>query len=520
MIDLLTRARVFYGSLEPARQTQLWLGLVALVAVAVGGWFWMTHEPYATLVQGTPDEIGEAASALREADIPMRTDGNSLSVPESRRGEAAGVLGSHLLGGVARPIKELPMGASPQVIREYFRRQKESDLASSVAAMAGVARARVHLEHGEEGVLAAQDEGARASVLVELVPGAAFGRSQAAAIQRLVAGGVQDLDPADVIVTDKTGQLFAGGPASEMDQLAEIRRGYERDVEKKARTHLLAAVGPHFVVSAQAEIERRSMEMQVRDLDPNRGATIQERVEELTREKATPPAEGAPGVDAETPERAEPARPGGGNDNEERTKLDTTMDYKRTLTTEVVPPGSLTRLAISVSVDEAILSELWGAPPGEPGFDDRLADLERNLEDAVGFDAERGDTLTVVARPFAPVDTVEAPTMTMEGVSATVAPYVPYAIALVALLLAFFFVVRPLMARVTSAPLPRAVALGPDGQPVALPDGGEGGDDLAERLHRLVENFQPVDSEDLNELVAQRPEASAKVLADWARDEN
>ena len=87
--------------------------------------------------------------------------------------------------------------------------------------------------------------------------------------------------------------------------------------------------------------------------------------------------------------------------------------------------------------------------------------------------------------------------------------FAPYAIALLALFLTFWFVVRPLMQR--ALPTPQEVALrAARGKP-----GDETSSDLATRLKRLVDNYQPVDAADLNRLVNEQSHASAAVLRRW-----
>jgi hypothetical protein len=45
--------------------------------------------------------------------------------------------------------------------------------------------------------------------------------------------------------------------------------------------------------------------------------------------------------------------------------------------------------------------------------------------------------------------------------------------------------------------------------------GDETSSDLATRLKRLVDNYQPVDANDLNRLVNEQSQASAAVLRRW-----
>jgi flagellar biosynthesis/type III secretory pathway M-ring protein FliF/YscJ len=92
-------------------------------------------------------------------------------------------------------------------------------------------------------------------------------------------------------------------------------------------------------------------------------------------------------------------------------------------------------------------------------------------------------------------------------------------IALVSLLMFFGFVVMPIVRSVTSG---SAGSASQGGLLAATSDrmGGDGikddeGMSLAERLRLLVDNFEPVEAQDLNRLVELQEDASAQVLRRW-----
>ena len=92
-------------------------------------------------------------------------------------------------------------------------------------------------------------------------------------------------------------------------------------------------------------------------------------------------------------------------------------------------------------------------------------------------------------------------------------------IALISLLLFFGFVVMPIMRAVTGG---GAAAATQGGLLAAASDrmGVDGimddeGMSLAERLRLLVDNFEPVEAQDLNRLVELQEDASAQVLRRW-----
>ena len=96
----------------------------------------------------------------------------------------------------------------------------------------------------------------------------------------------------------------------------------------------------------------------------------------------------------------------------------------------------------------------------------------------------------------------------------------PHAVAALALLLLFFFVVRHLMGKVANP----ALALPLDEHGLAEDDAemrspaNDPDADLASRLRLLVDNYQPVDASDLNRLVNRESAAAAQVVRQWKRN--
>ena len=95
-------------------------------------------------------------------------------------------------------------------------------------------------------------------------------------------------------------------------------------------------------------------------------------------------------------------------------------------------------------------------------------------------------------------------------------------------LISFFaFVIVPAMRAVTAASGAAGAAGGP-GDVIARAAGrfGRGGEmgeseegiNLAERLRMLVDNFEPVEAQDLNRLVELQMDASAQVLRRWVHN--
>lgn len=531
MTDFFTKARLFYGNLEPARQTQLWLAVAGVVIAVIGVSWWMTTEPYAVVMAGTQAELSEAAALLREEGIPVETDGTSVSVPEARRGEAMGVIAPLYQGPSLKDTEGMGMGTSPKMGAWGRDRQLQGELARSIADLPGIHAAMVTITRGDPPLFVGEDPTpSRASVYLKVSPNQPPNATTARSISNMVANAVKGLEPSYVAVVDSLGMTHLdgqGGGSGDARMAGEImvmREKYAAEARANIMQQLRGVAGMDnaFLVSVAAEVEHQSRSVRKKDYDGDRAFKTSSKLDEKAKEKSQPNQEGIPGVDGELPERAE-ANGGGAMNKEDSTRIEEQFKAPETFETVIVPAGALKSLSVAVTVNQAALSEVWGLEPGTPEFAAELAKVEGLVKNAMGFNETRGDSMTLQALPFADIPVEEAPMVNVGGVLGMVAPFVPYAIALVALLLAFVFVVRPLVAQVSKAPLPKRVpqedlVVGPDGKPRRLAPGEElDEDDLAERLHRLVENFQPVDSADLNRLVEQQSDASAKVVRDWMK---
>lgn len=531
MIDFATKARTFYENLEPARQTQLWLAAVGLLIATIGVSWWMTTVPQTQLPFGSEVEMREAAALLRENGIPATFDGTNLAVPTAQAAAAQGVISAMNKRPSMSDVTDIPVGAPPSAVAYGKLRQLEGDLAQQIAEIPGIHAAFVKLTPGIRTLFRdEQDTPGKASVFLDVAPTYPPSAEAVRGISSMVANARHDLDPSYVAIVDSLGVVHQDGTGQSASEstmsrdLLALKKGYEAEAEAKVARHLRSLVGMDnsFMVAATAMVEHESRVIRSTDYDADKIIPIKKSLNEEAREKSEPAAEGTPGVDSKLPERnAEAAGPaGGGKNKEDKTRIQEENIAPETQEQIIIPAGALKQLSVSVSIDETKLAEAWGITPDDAAWAEKTTALQAHLREAAGLSASREDSMSLIAMPFAAIPVAEPPSVTVNGALATVAPFVPYAIATVALLLAFIFVIRPLMAQVAKAPLPRpALAqeaiLGPDGKPIRKSEEDE--DELFERVHQMVENFQPIDKDDVNRLVQQQTDATAKVVRDWMK---
>jgi len=523
----LTQLRTFWDGLEPDRRRNLVLAAAVALAAIVAVGAWSAQTPHSPLLENRAyDDLLDAAAALDEAQIGYALDDGTLTVPTAQLGKARKALAaSESLPGLA-DVGELQLGLTPAAQAWAFLRAREGDLARMINGIDGVSASRVNVVPHKEALFLEEARDATASVFLKLRPGAALQPAQVRAIANLVANAVDGLESQGVTIVDDRGNLLAEGRPglsaadTQQEQLLAYRTKLEQRYDQAVTKALLPVLGwdGGFSVTSSVDLDDTSTETVAKRVDANGQALLSEQLDESQSTRSEPG--GVPGVDANLPERPAEGAGGGANNQEQRSSA--TANYTYPTIDEVVhkPAGSLDRVSVAVQVDAARVAELAAA--GETSPEQLEQRINQAVKAAVGFDAQRGDLVSVHVLPFAE-RSWEEETVAASAVPSEVLAALPYAVTALALVLVFAFVVRPLMGAVTAPP---AAAAG-EGEDDEEGQGEDGDDNVVEleaqrplsnRLEDLLEGPQPIESNTLSELVAEQPAAAAKVLRMWSRD--
>lgn len=336
----------------------------------------------------------------------LSPDGTAVLAPQDKLAELRmGLAGDRLGGKIGYEVLdgEQPFGTSASRARMNENRAIEGELVRSIESLDLVSKARVHIVMPERPLFATEARRATASVTVKTT--GRLGNEQVQAIRTLVAGAVPDLSPDSVAVVDQTGALLAragesgaAGASGADERQAEIESRLRQQVESLLEP--IVGVGK-VRAEVAALVDRDQTREEASLVDPDRQA-IARQVTVESGEKNDD--QGAPAVatsvSAQLPDAAaQPSTPGErrqGQQNE--TSEDTTYDNSRTTTVKVKNPGEIRRLTVAVMIDPGTTGL---APP-------QIARLQRLVENSVGFDSERGDSVVVEAMKFSAADLAAA----------------------------------------------------------------------------------------------------------------
>lgn len=466
-------------SIPGLRQGGLLLGVAAAVAIGIAVALWLQSPSYRVLFPYVdPAEVGAIATVLDAAGIEHRIEpaSGALSVDAAKVAEAQMLLAGQGLPqsrGVSLESLYDGNGYSTSQFMEgkFYTHALENKLAENISSLAVVKAAKVSLGIPKQSVFVRDRSEPTASVIVHLFPGRTLERIQVKAIVHLVAASVPGLNAANVTLLDENGMLLSDAESPDGLALATSQFEYKSRIEGALVENIDTLLAPILGAGRSrtrvvADIDFTELEETSERFDPQ-GQVLRS---EQTRQESTTGTLGAVGIPgalsnqppvapAEPADAAAPASTTGSSLN------DSTLNYEvdRTISRRRPSMGSLLRLSVAVVVDN--LPAVDGAE-SQPLTEDKLEEVRTLVREAVGFDVERGDTLSVMNLPFqtAPEpEPAEEPPLWEQPWVYDIGKLVLAAIAGLVLLL---WVVRPLLqgllsthkAQVAAATAPLAVA--------------------------------------------------------------
>ncbi|MEO1091036.1 MAG: flagellar basal-body MS-ring/collar protein FliF [Pseudomonadota bacterium] len=412
-----------------------------------------------------PTDAKLVTDRLDGLGVPFRLtpDGSAVMVPEGdvlRLRMAFAEDGLPASGAVGYEIFDdrSMLGTTQFEANVSLLRALEGELARTIASMNAIRSARVHLVQPKRELFQRESAPASASVAVHLARRDGLGPEQIAAIRHLVAGAVPWLDAKQVTIVDDQGQLLAqiDDDGTLIPGRSEaLQRTHEERLAGRITELLERSLGAGKVhVSVNADMDFDQLTTTSEEYDPESQVArstqvIEEQNELVDREP------GAVSVQNNLP------APNGGDgedgpastDRSSRTEETTNFEISRTVRNHVQSGGRVRRLSIAVLVDGSQAANAAGELVYNPRSEDELAAIEALVRSAAGVDAERGDVVEVVNRPFAatPVQALPEPSMT-DVASGLWGQFGEAATLLLATVLVLLFAVRPLLRRAFPAP--------------------------------------------------------------------
>jgi flagellar M-ring protein FliF len=208
-----------------------------------------------------------------------------------------------------------------------------------------------------------------------------------------VASAVDGLSPDRVVLVDAAGHLPLGLRTPEA-----LHMNAEQELEEKLVSTLEPVTGPGNVrASVTLDYDQASTEESQETYDPNQSATLSMQRTEQTS-GSQPVAAGVPGTASNAPNsQALPVYPKQSTPPETSKSESGTYGVSKTMRHLIQTPGRVRRMTAAIVVNDRLMrhASKGTAAQWQPWTGTDLHDLTALAQAAVGFDAARGDVLTV-----------------------------------------------------------------------------------------------------------------------------
>lgn len=553
MIDRVPGLR-FFRTLPRTAQIGAAAAVVALLVVVS---MWSRSPDYTVLFSNLDDrDGGTIVSALGQMNVPYKfsDNGGAILVPKENVHEARMQLASQGLprgGNVGfELLDQSRFGASQFTEQVTYQRALEGELANSIRAVHAVQEARVHLAIPRETLFVRDRQAPTASVLVSLYPGRTLSESQVSAIRWLVSSSVPSLNAEHVSVVDQDGRLLT--PPSGEAGGSNAQRDFVSDIEHRAVQRILTILNPllgpgnvRAQVSADVDFSRREQTSETYKPNQKPGeAAVRSEQSSVSLQNSKVGAEGVPGaltnqapVNPVAPivdDNADPTPPADANTNNNalsnenlderlstleaqarlvspsgnaRTDVTTNYEVDRTISHVKGPSGELKRLSIAVVVNHRYQDKEYVSLEPE-----ELENIRALVMQAVGYSAERGDTISVVNSRFSEREDISVPFWENGAYTETAMTLLKYLLFAVMFFVFWRVVVNPIIQGLIQA---RAQAQAMLEEVEEDLERQQALKERAAEINRYEDNISTARS-----MAEKDPRAVAMVLRSWMNNEN
>ena len=410
-------------SADPAVQKSVPLVFGVIVAfIGIIVFFTMQKPDMTTLFASLPEsEKSAVIQTLKQngVDVSLNPSTGEVIVPLDAYHQARMLLAAEGLPASVpdgyQSLGDMPMGTSRSVEAIKIKQSLEAELARSVNFISGISSARVHLAIPEKTVFARELALPSASVFVKLSNGRSLGRQQVQSIVHLVASSVPNLPAENITVVDQFGELLSK-PSSDVgssvsnEQMSQTMRLGE--IYRSRVISLLTPMVGAGNLKAEINVDMNFTKSQTttESVDPKGNALRSEQTS--LDESANPEAKGIPGALSNAPPLAPdlkqtvPDAQNAGNNLKQRSQTSVkNYEVSKKIETTTAQYGQISKIKAAVIIREKKIIAEDGTGSFEKLTDKQLLEIKSLVQEALGFDKARGDSVTVTSSPF--VDIME-----------------------------------------------------------------------------------------------------------------
>lgn len=277
--------------------------------------------------------------------------------------------------------------------RTRYLRALQGELTRTIEGMAEVETARVHIVMPEPSLFIDEQKNATAAVMLKLKPYKTLEEGQVRGLVKLVTNSVEGLKSENVTIVDMAGNVLSediGDDQETKDRKLnitqiELRKSFQKEIQGSVQSMLEKIVGVgKAVVRVQLALDFDKIQQKKQQFGEKVPRSTH-KVEETTTSTQSGTAEGTPGTETNIPGYVTPDQTG----MSESTRSESTTNNEIDTFEEVLEkaPGSVKSLSVAVVVDKELSAKT-------------RQDIENVVKAATGFQADRGDQISVAGMPF------------------------------------------------------------------------------------------------------------------------
>lgn len=445
-----------WNSLSVAKKIR-WLSSVVLsFVVGVAIVLWAQDELYISLYDGLgKDDVVEIRQIIDGLDIDYKIDelSGSLMVSADKVRELKLMLAGQGLprestsySGYQTLGNEGSLGVSNHSEIVHAQRVLENEIVKTIAKIQYVKSARVLLALPSQSSSVSVDKAPSASVVVDLYQGRQLEKGQIEAIIHLVSSSVPRLESTDVTVVDQKGRILSHHKAisdlSSTSSQLDYKKNVEEHLMQRIENILIPLVG-HGGVQTQvsADIDFTVTEKTQEMFYPDSPALISEKIQ--GGDHSFLAAQDIPDMMFNQPLAAV--------DSIHADKVATrNYELDKIITHTRLAAGVIRRLSIAVVIDYQKLEEDGGSVIPKRYSSKEVSQFNALVKQAVGFDSDRGDQITVSHVAFKIPEALEVlPEMSIWEQEQFVS-MIKQVIAIFVVLFLMLGVIRPLLCRLVA----------------------------------------------------------------------
>ncbi|HEX4922860.1 MAG TPA: flagellar basal-body MS-ring/collar protein FliF [Bdellovibrionales bacterium] len=466
--NLIQQFNGFYKTLTPTKRVSIVLVSLIVMTAFVISIMMVSSKRYENLFTNVPTEqLPLIVSKLKDKNIPfeLRDGGKTVAIPPELLHSTQMLImteaPSTKFGQLGFEIFDKQnFGTTSYAQKINYQRAIQGELMRAINTLDVVRSSKVLLALPPKKTFLEEGGQPTASVVVDIQEGKNLTAEQVRGITHLVASSVEGLDPAKVTVVDQRGKVLSKNlsdpAAAASSDFLEHKQKTERSIEEKIESVLEKVVGTGKIIAkVDANVSNQQITAVEELVDADKAAvrSIQSSEETLAGNRTNPV--GVPGARANLPGAADAGTVGFSQDVKKELKT-TNYDVPKTIRNIKESPGAVTRLSVAVLVDGATTFKTRDDGTVEEVYTPRTAEelqkYESLVKSAIGFKAERGDSVSIENIKFEKEDFTEANRSLNQLERRKFIGYLAYwSVICLSLILFFFIVIRPFMRWITDS---------------------------------------------------------------------